>query len=188
VTLCVLAALVWPSPAGAAPPEEAASPVAAEVFAGAKWGDSKGHLRRLCPATKRVKGAPDALSWNTEIAGVPATAVFEFGDEGLAGVRVEFTAYHADKSLYVADYRAVASELGEVLGAPLAEEAVWTDDLYRDHSDQWGIALAAGMVVFGRSWSSDVAHVAHSIRGRQLDVIHVLQYSPLPSAPRESGS
>jgi len=156
--------------------EEATGPE--EVFAGTQWGDSRGRVRKLCPATKRVKGDPNALACTTEVAGVAAKAVFVFGDEGLAEIRVQFIAYHADKSQYVADYHAVSDAVIERHGAPDAEDAVWTDDMYRDHPDQWGIALASGMVSLTRSWSRPDVRIVHVASGKNLDVLHVLRYTP----------
>lgn len=163
--------------------EEGDASGAADVFAGTHWGDSKGQVRKLCPAAKRVKGQPDQLACATDLAGVPASATFVFGDDGLQRVQVEFTAYHAHKSEYIDDYRTVATALLERHGDSRSEDAFWTDDLYRDFPDQWGMALAAGMLRLTRSWQVEHALVVHTIGGAHLDVVHVLEYVPPPTAP-----
>lgn len=163
--------------------EEGDGAEVAGVFAGTHWGDSKGQVRKLCPAAKRVKGEPDQLSCTTDMAGLPASATFVFVDDGLQRVQVEFTAYHAHKSAYIDDYRTVATALLERHGESDSEDAIWTDDLYRDFPEQWGMALAAGMLRLTSSWQVEHALVVHTIGGAHLDVLHVLQYVPPPTAP-----
>ena len=74
-----------------------------------------------------------------------------------SALKLEKAAYlldeeHIDYYNYYQDYCNLEELYETKYGTPAKQEAIWTNDLYKENKEDWGTALAAGHVTFYTEW------------------------------------
>ncbi len=152
----VLASDVTPTPELS---EEDSSQIAIDGFRGYAWGTSLADIVNAELTSSMVSGVDYTLSNNVlfildgEVSNYK-TNVGYFFDSAL---KLGKAAYlldeeHIDYYNYYEDYCNLEELYETKYGTPAKQEAVWTNDLYKENKEDWGTALAAGHVTFYTEW------------------------------------
>lgn len=154
--------------------EEKASPkskqeAAAPSFRNARWGMSQKDVRRL------EKGKPEVaeegmLVWGDEVGGLDVAVAYIFSDGKLVRGRYHSVTTHTNHNAYIVDYETLKKLLTSKYGEPTSDEVVWSNDLYRNDSQRYGMAVAAGHLSAFTTWETPETKISVAISGDNFEV------------------
>lgn len=61
-------------------------------------------------------------------------------------------------------------------GTPKEDKEFWSNDLYRDDLDHWGMAIAVGHLSYYATWETEKTAVEISLTGDNYKVTHKVLY------------
>lgn len=68
---------------------------------------------------------------------------------------------------FIGYYTAVKAALVKVLGAPLQDETVWSNDLYQALPDYWGVAVLIGHLRYAARWDTPQGSISVELTGNR---------------------
>lgn len=126
----------------------------------------------------KTKDGFDYIYYIGKANGLECILAFYFVDNKLFRVRYLFTEKHSTKNLYVDDFVNVESTLEDKYGKATIEKS-WTDDLYKDNFNDWGMALAIGHLTMYTSRNLEKTEIYHEVSGDNYDISHTLSFKSL---------
>jgi hypothetical protein len=143
-----------------------------------RWGDSKMQVM------KSEDGEPsatdnDILKYSTIVQNLKCDLYYEFMDDKLVRASYIFTQDHANKNDYIADYKSVKETLIQKYGTPFTDKTVWKDDLYKNDTQEYGMAVAAGHLVYLASWVKPESGINLFLNGDNYKLMLRLQYTSM---------
>lgn len=160
------------------------APAKADVFRGFIWGVSKDDVRAYEKAV--YYDDRDGLSFFEDINGTRRIYRYDFREDGLWRVRVNYMALHRPYTQEVLDIVADQQRsLSDKYGAPAREELVWMKNRYRRYSQLLSRAFAMGDVRIETDWQN--ADTLVRMRAYKGDPYYELQYVIEKRAPANAG-
>lgn len=49
---------------------------------------------------------------------------------------------HSNRNDYIRDYKSLKTQLSKKYGAPIEDETIWKNSLYKDDREEWGFAVS----------------------------------------------
>lgn len=139
-----------------------------------KWGASKRDVRAQYPTAREWKGH---LVTDDTIAGYGALVYFLFADDTLVASRVFFTVEHSNDNDFLSDFDHVDRLLNGKYGdADTPRRYHWRKSLYRDDTERWGMAVAAGHLWVFSLWDGVDTEIEHALTGDNFKVRHAINY------------
>jgi hypothetical protein len=114
------------------------------------------------------------LLYSREVAGKEAVLGYLLESGRLAKVAYFFVAEHQDMSRHIKDYNELLMLLRDAYGVPVADEAVWSNDLFRNDRQQWGLAIMAGHLQLNASWQTDDTKVLMALHAEGGALTHAV--------------
>lgn len=146
------------------------------TFRETTWGMSMNEVieKEGNPTTKKV----DILMYkNQSIGGKTCTIGYVFSNNKLVRAKYLFEEKHTTKNLYLFDYSDISAILSKKYGASNKEKIVWRNDLYKNNTDDYGMAVAVGHLVKYEKWNLDRTTIIHVINGDNYQINHEVEYS-----------
>lgn len=144
-------------------------------FRGYAWGTSVDEI-------KASEGTPDyeddeSLGYTgVEVAGNDAYAYYFFNNESLYKGGYAIINNYVDETKHIDDFMALKSLLTEKYGQPHTDDVVWLDDLWKENSADWGIALISGDLQYTARWSVETTDITLSLSGENYSINFLLIY------------
>jgi len=151
-------------------------------FRQATWGMSKVQVKAIEKAKsygeeKKSDGGLDILAYEGKAGSLECFIAYYFVENQLIQGRYHFLEKHANRILFIGDFRTVKKELTQKYGKPTEDETYWKNDLYKDDSSDWGMAVAVGHLSFQAVWQTPQTKVLLMLTGDNYEITHRLQYS-----------
>lgn len=163
---------VLPSPATSRAPavhEEQAPPsqqsdTRASHFRGVAWGSSAARVKatETAPLMFEDQGT---LGFQTELAAMPCGVYYIFAAGQFVRGQYSFTVEHSNPTAFIHDYGNLKDLLQRKYGPASEDREVWCNDLYKDHRDDWGIAISIGHLAYYAIWQSGEVTVCLFLNG-----------------------
>ena len=175
-----------------------AYPVSAQDFREATWGMTQAQVMATepdRPAEVRQENGETIVKYDpVKTAEFSARLIYIFADGKLVRAKYVSNAEHSELNDFIVDFRAVEPLLMEKYGKPVAERAVWDNDLYQQErlpyldqdralpsdilpSDQHaGLSISLGYLRLYTQRSSAHTKIVHSLTGENSRIVHQIEY------------
>jgi hypothetical protein len=155
-------------------PETAASD---EGFGGIAWGTTAADFARRMPKAKR---GDDGRTWFVEqrLAAHDAIVGYVFVNDQFVIAVVMFTEKYMNTNKYLDVHDDVRALLSHKYGEPtLASRDYWSDDLYRDDPNNWGMAVSTGRLTRISAWETPTTDIELVTKGDNFKVTNRIRYA-----------
>jgi hypothetical protein len=140
-----------------------------------KWGMSKQQVL-LSESIKPSINNKDGLTYDVRLAGLENYLFYFFNSEGkLSAAAYSLSEKYAIENSYLSDYLSLLSKLKEKYGDG-SPEIDWSNDLYKDDKQKWGLAIAAEHLKILHRWETEDTNITMEISGKNFDVSVAIRY------------
>jgi len=151
-------------------------------FREVRWGMTQAQIRALEKGEPRgtvhsKSSGLDIIVYEGKAGDLSCNFGYYFAENQLVEGRYMFTEKHANDLLFFADFRNVKESLTKKYGEPTRDKVLWLNDLFKDDSSQWGMALSIGHVVFEVAWRTSQTEIMLRLVGDNYEVTHFVQYT-----------
>lgn len=144
-------------------------------FRNTKWGMSMQQVKRQEEA-ELVSENETILGYRATLNGLDCLIGYIFAQGKLVRATYLIDAEHSNKNDHIKDYSGLKSLLVQKYGSPSEDEVVWRDDLYRDTSSDWGMAISVGHLIFYSKWETRTSTVFLGLSGENFEIKHAVEY------------
>lgn len=146
-----------PAPAFQSDIEKYPSRLMVGEFRGNKWGATQDQIKRSEKSKfikKDIETLPgyEILVYQDTVGGLDAFIAYYFIENQFLGAKYIFTAEHVNKNLYLDDFANIKSSLIDKYKRPTIDNVTWSNDLYKNNSQDWGMAVSVGHLKFSTAW------------------------------------
>mgnify|MGYP001081421307 CR=1 FL=1 len=146
-------------------------------FRKTNWGMSKEQIK----ATEDKKPdfeADTMLGYDITISEKDFACIYSFLEDKLYNSGYFFTGGHANKNLYIDDYKELKEILTKKYGKPKTDiPGLWKNDLYKDDRSHWGMAISVGHLAYGALWETSTTKIDLMLSGDNYKIKLVLSYT-----------
>ncbi len=145
-------------------------------FRKSQWGMSKKEILRSEKLKKQHENQ-DNLIFKGEVAGLNTVIMYSFFKGKLAGGYYFFNVKHTAKNKYIDDFIAIDHLLEKKYGKPISKKDKWSNSLYKDRPEGWGMAISLGHLAKLTAWETESTKIEHIIHGDNFKINHAVMYS-----------
>jgi hypothetical protein len=111
------------------------------------------------------------------INGLDAVLGYLFNKAGqLYAAGYVITQKHSNPTTYILDFNDLKEVLNSQYGAPVKDDVVWLDDLYKGNPFDWGKAVIAGDLIYSCGWETPSIYVWLTLNGSNDEPNFTLLY------------
>ena len=144
-------------------------------FRSINWGMNRDQIK-LFEKEKILTETEKYLAYETKVSGFPVWLVYNFIDNKCVSSRYMIQVEHANKTIFVDDYKKLKGLLIKVYGNPIEDEIIWKDDLYKDDESEYGMAISIGDLFYYSNWENDKTLIQLELGGDNYKVDHFIIY------------
>ncbi len=141
-----------------------------------RWGLSRQEVISVETEAALVQLESGALAGPVVVAGKPAVMLCMFQAGRLSELVYAFQLQHANRNLYIDDYRQVQASLRSKYGEPVVDSMDWHYDLYKDDPSQWGRAVSRGDLSYTSLWFTQRSSILLLLAGDNYEIDLYLSY------------
>ncbi len=134
-------------------------------------------------ATERGKPIRDkdiqhlhVVDYEDIVAGLRCRLIYIFIHDQLVRAKYSVEERHVNKNLYLDDFNTLSSALARKYGKPAGENTLWSDELYKNDSSQWGVAVAGGHMSKYTTYDLPATRITASLTGDNFEVSVEVEY------------
>jgi len=120
---------------------------------------------------------PELLAYETTLSGMDMYLIYRFMNNELYNVDYMFLEEHADDGDFIFDFERLKDNLIKKYGKPSKNDRYFTDDLYEDVYEDWGMSLGRGKLSFFTTWNVKNTEISLSLYGDNYDIKFTLSYT-----------
>ena len=157
------------------------------------WGMSKNAVKSA-ETDSPVHESDESLGYGTNVAGLPCGLHYQFSRNRLAQASYFFTITHSNDNDYIDDFHKLEDLLEKKYGRveppstgtpkprrlnPSAYQSTsqtWKNSLYKDDPENWGLAVAAGHLVYRASWETERTSITLVLWGDNYEIFLAIAY------------
>lgn len=147
-------------------------------FQNSNWGDSIEAVK-FDNRDLDILQDGDTLWTTASVAGKDADIFFAFENNQLVQGVVSFSEKHSNDFSYISDFETIKELLVEKYGEPVEDDEAWLNDLFKDDPMDYGLAVAAGHLIYRVIWETSDTQITLLLTGDNYDIMHFISYSPL---------
>jgi hypothetical protein len=151
-------------------------------FRNTRWGLSSKKVKQLEAAAPFFE-SDDLLVYKTSLAYKPVEVVYLFAGDQLVRTKYMFT--EVPQNGYYEDYVSIVETLTMKYGAPVYEDQIWHDDLFRNNRNFIGEALINSHVSFYSQWCVGNTFITHGLSNNGDGITHEIEYKSMAYQGRE---
>jgi hypothetical protein len=156
--------------------------VFAQDFREVNWGATMAEVRASEAFDLLVEGK-NYLMFTGAINGYKVAARYGFlPDDRLYSAGYIFLEEYTNRNTYIEAYEEVSTTLERIYGTPKLSDTYWSDDLYQDDPQDYGMAVAVGHVVYDAGWETETTLIRHTLRGNNYEIDHIVAYGSIELA------
>ena len=142
-------------------------------FRSINWGMNRDQIKAI-EKEKILTETEKYVAYETKVSGFPVWLVYNFIDDKCVNSRYMIKVEHANDTLFVDDYKKLKGLLIKVYGAPIEDEIIWKDDLYKDDETEYGMAISIGDLFYYSTWENDKTFISLELGGDNYKVDHFI--------------
>lgn len=159
-------------------------PLSKTGFRQTLWGMSKEQVRKIEASElineDKLNGALkglDIIVYKNNIAGLECGIAYYFAENQLTRARYLFIESHTNKNLYISDYKTIKNQLTQKYEMPTRDDTIWSDDLYKGDSSEYGMAVSVGHLQYVAEWDLPETYIQLLLRGDNYKITNWVEYS-----------
>ncbi len=151
--------------------------VSAQDFRDVTWGDTKAEVR-ASETFDFLAEQGNATVFTGKVSGKEVGVVYQFlPDDRLFKAAYVFSEKYTNRNTYIRDYEEVSATLERLYGTPTLNETDWSNDLYQDDPQDYGMAVAVGHLAYRAEWETETTFIRHVLTGNNFEINHGVSYS-----------
>jgi hypothetical protein len=123
------------------------------------------------------EGTKCTLIYQTKVAGLDCEVFYTLVNDKLLMAAYFFSEEHVNKNLFIDDYNKVLSNLKEKYGEPDDGEKNWSNNLYKNDSSEWGLAISIGHLTYSDIWNFANGDITTVLKGDNFKISHFVRYT-----------
>lgn len=159
-------------------------PLSKTGFRQTLWGMSKEQVRlkETAELIKEQKGdgatsGLDILMFKSNINGLNCIIGYYFANNRLTRARYLITEEHTNNNSYIDDFNQMKSGLSSKYGKPERDQLLWTNNLYKDNPDEYGMAVSAGHLKYVAEWYPEESAIQLLLTGDNFKITLWVEYA-----------
>ncbi len=130
----------------------------------------------------------DVISYNTTIVNNGVMLAYAFnGKNQLYGIYIFLKDKHINQNIYIDDYNSFKKVLTDKYGKPSSDDTIWSDDLFRDDPQNYGVAISMGHLAYTAEWIINEAKIVDFLHGDNFEItLMIMMTSTKYPAPATS--
>lgn len=144
-------------------------------FRDTRWGMSMQEVKAT-ESGKVWKEEDGFLGYLETVAGFSTVLIYVFVEDRLVRARYDFTQRHSNKNEYLADYETIKQILLKKYGKPDSNERIWSNSLFQNDPQQYGLAVARGDMFQMAEWSLPKTEIVLVLSGDNFEIHLVAEY------------
>ena len=158
-------------------------PIAQHNFRKTIWGmDQSGVIQSEEGVSKFLKdyNEENRLLFQGDASGIPCYIFYEFSEGKLTQTAYWFYSLdksHDDKDVYISDYFNLKEKLIKKYGNPSIDKQIWDNNLYKNDSKKWGVAISLGHLYIITGWETSVTEIGLVLNGKDNGVNLYILYT-----------
>ena len=160
------------SPIG--PPPDEIQPK--EGFRKASWGASREDIQ-LVEVGEYDVDTPELLVIPARVGELNFNAVYILLGDQLVRAKYMLTETYQNKNHYLNAYETLKQSLAKKYGQTRSDDTYWSNDLYKDDHQDWGMAVSCGHLMQSATWQTTETDVLLTLDGEGFEVRVGIQYT-----------
>ena len=144
------------------------------TFRKTRWGMTKDRVKLSEPTMvyreKIRSNGQEGIYYKSIVNNMNVLILYEFTQGKLAVASYMFRHTHSNKNDYITDYRTIKKTLTQKYNAPILDEEIWKNDLYKDDPQNWGIAISVGHHYQWSKWETPDTKILLGLKGDNSEV------------------
>ena len=145
-------------------------------FRKARWGLSKEQVKGLESAEAEYE-SDDGLGYAGNIVGLDCLILYIFVQNQLVRAKYVIAEKHSNKNDYIDDFKALKRALIKKYGKPESDETYWSQDLFKDEPQRWGLAISVGQMSMYTNWATEETAIILALAGDNAKVKLGIEYT-----------
>jgi hypothetical protein len=142
------------------------------------WGMKKETLlKKAGPPSRRERSRElDIFEYRQRIYGKDCLIDYIFVRNELASAKYNFIKQHMNKNFHIEDYKKIREVLAQKYGKPESDHVNWSDELYREDSSKWGLAVSLGHMECQSYWQTPETEIVLTLMGDNNEISLEVEY------------
>lgn len=120
------------------------------------------------------------LVFQGDASGIPCYIFYEFAEGKLTQTAYWFYYFdksHSNKNDYISDYSNLKEKLTKKYGNPFTDQKTWNNNLYKNDSKNWGVAISLGHLSVTTKWRTPATEIALVLWGKDDGISLAILYT-----------
>jgi hypothetical protein len=140
------------------------------------WGMTQYEVEQAEGGTVIEKSDDWLIFYDADVGGMSATIAYGFDNGELSNGMYMFEAEHNNGNAYIDDFTDLKDQLIDLYGQPIVYELLWTDDLFKNDPQNYGVAVSYGHLSYLATWETESTQLTLHLHGDNHDTSLTLIY------------
>lgn len=145
-------------------------------FRNTSWGMTKSQVKSAEKSTF-VDEISNVLLYRDRLVGIDVNVGYIFIDNKLVRAAYSFQEKYTNKNDHIRDYNSITEILKKKYGKPKLDEQDWSNSLYTEDVEDYGLAISIGHLAYTSEWDTPKTDITHSLFGNNYEITHVVIYT-----------
>jgi hypothetical protein len=125
----------------------------------ARWGMTREEVKKS-ENLQLLTDRKDLVEYKFMLLGIKSRIQYKFQENKLAGAEYVIEQDDVTPSRFYDDFKALKGFLRQLYNAPVSDEKIWTNDIYKADEKNWGFAISLGFLTCKTSWQSTTTRIS----------------------------
>jgi hypothetical protein len=145
----------------------------------ARWGMTRQEVKKS-ENLQLLSDKNDVIEYKFMLLGIKSRIRYRFQEDRLAGAEYVIEQDDVNPSRFYDDFKALRGFLRQLYNAPVSDEKVWTNDIYKADEKNWGFAISLGFLTCKTSWQNATTRIYLAQTGGNHLINTSIQYAIRP--------
>jgi hypothetical protein len=145
----------------------------------ARWGMSREEVKKS-ENLQLITDRKDLVEYKFMLLGIKSRIQYKFLDNKLSAAEYVIEQDDVNPSRFYEDFKALKGFLRQLYNAPVSDEKIWTNDIYKADEKNWGFAISLGFLTNKTSWQSAATKIFLTQTGGNHMINTSIQYAIRP--------
>lgn len=145
----------------------------------ARWGMTKEEVKKS-ERLQLLSDKKDIVEYKFMLLGIKSRIQYKFQDNRLSGAEYIIEQDDVNPSRFYDDFKSLKGFLRQMYNMPVADEKIWTNDIYKADEKNWGFAISLGFLSCKTTWQNATTKILLTQTGGNHMINTSIQYSIRP--------
>jgi hypothetical protein len=145
----------------------------------ARWGMTREEVKKS-ESLQLLSDKKDVVEYKFVLMGIKSRIQYKFQENRLAEADYVIEQDDVNPSRFYDDFKALKGFLRQTYNAPVSDEKIWTNDIYKADENNWGFAISLGFLTCKTSWQNATTRIYLTQTGGNHMINTRIQYGIRP--------